>query len=212
MTSQQVIEAVERGRIIAILRGDFQQREVEIVGVLADAGITAVEMTINSVGVMEAITRLVERFGSRIAIGAGTVLSPDEVKQVADIGGSFIVSPNRNRHVIATTKQLGLASFPGCFTPSEVIEAFESGADAAKLFPAMCLGPAFVKAMRGPLPGARLVPTGGIDPEAARKYLAAGAFAVGVGSELIGADVLSPGGMDRLKARADAFVASVREK
>src|SRR3982751_4759350 len=104
MTSHQVIESVERGRIIAILRGDFQQREVEIVSVLADAGITGVEMTINSVGVMEAIARLVERFGSRIAIGAGTVLSPDEVKQVADIGGSFIVSPNRNRHVLTTTK------------------------------------------------------------------------------------------------------------
>src|SRR4051794_36167473 len=113
MTSPPVIEALERRRIIAILRGNFPQREGAVVAILVEAGITAVEITINSVGVFEAIPRLVERFGSRIAIGAGTVLSPDEVKQVADLGGSFIVSPNRNRQVIATTKQLGLASFPG---------------------------------------------------------------------------------------------------
>jgi 2-dehydro-3-deoxyphosphogluconate aldolase/(4S)-4-hydroxy-2-oxoglutarate aldolase len=162
--------------------------------------------------VAEGISRLVRTFGSRLAIGAGTVLEPDEVKRVADLGAAFIVSPNRNIRVIEMTKKLGLASFPGAFTPSEAIEACDAGADAVKLFPAMCLGPGFVKALRGPLPTMRTVPTGGVDAKTAGAYFDAGAWAVGVGSELVSSDALAPGGLDRLRGRARAFVAAISRK
>jgi Entner-Doudoroff aldolase len=210
MTSEQVLKRIEAGRIIAILRGDFGGREEEIVHVLAEAGITAVELTLNSPNALASINRLAEGFGSRIAVGAGTVLRPDEVERAAGVGARFIVSPNRNASVIETTKRLGLVSLPGCFTPSEIVEALEAGADAVKLFPAQSLGADFIKALRGPLPNVRMIPTGGVTPQAARSYIAAGAWALGVGSELVGKDAMSDEGLESLRRRARAFVEAAR--
>ena len=210
MQSDQIIERVQAGRVIAILRGDFGGREEEMASVFCEAGITAVEVTLNSPRALDSIKRLAARSGSRMAVGAGTVLTLEEVDRVADVGGQFIVSPNRDARVIAATKRRDLASFPGCFTPSEVVEAVQAGADAAKIFPAECLGPSFVKAMRGPLPQVRLIPTGGVTPEAARTYLSIGAWGVGVGSELIGKDFQSDCGLEKLGERARAFVSAVK--
>jgi Entner-Doudoroff aldolase len=210
VTCEQTIEQIEAGRIVAILRGDFGGREEEIVGVLVEAGITAVEITLNSPGAFDSIKRLAASFGSRIAVGAGTVLRPDEVERAAGAGARFIVSPNRNASVIKMTKRLGLVSLPGCFTPSEIVEALDAGADAVKLFPAQCLGLDFIKAMRGPLPNVRVVPTGGVTPEAARRYITAGAWALGVGSELIGKDVMNDKGFESLRRRAADFAEAVR--
>jgi Entner-Doudoroff aldolase len=211
MDAATVLKQVAAGRIIAILRGDYRGRETEIVSTIAAAGVTAVEVTLNSPAALTSIARLVKEFGATMAVGAGTVLSVEDVGKVADLGAGFVVSPNRNVDVIQETKSRGLASFPGCFTPSEMLEATAAGADAVKLFPAVTLGVAFVKALRGPLPEVRTIPTGGIDPAAARQYIAAGAFAVGIGSDLLGSGLFADGGMDRLSARAAAFVAAVRE-
>ena len=211
-SSEPVVARIESARVIAILRGDYREGGAEIVAALLQGGLTAVEVTLNSPGAFELIGRLAREFGGRMAVGAGTVLKTDEVRKSFDAGAKFIVSPNRNAAVIQTTKRHGLASVPGCFTPSEIVEALEAGADAAKLFPASCLGPAFVRAMRGPVANVRTVPTGGVTPELAREYRAAGAWAVGVGSELVGPDALKPGGLDRLAERAAAFVAAMRSE
>ena len=210
MDQNRIVELIEAGRIIAILRGDFGGREQEMVTVLAEVGITAVEVTLNSPGAFDSIQRIAAKFGSKIAVGAGTVLQPYDVKRAADVGAQFIVSPNRDRPVIKATKQRGLASFPGCFTPSEMVEALEMGADAVKLFPAQCLGPNFIRAMHGPLPEVRLIPTGGVTQEAARNYIAAGAWAVGVGSELVGPKMRDAGSSEELRERALAYVTAVR--
>ena len=210
MTSEQVIEQIEAGRIVAILRGDFGGREEEIVEALVESGITAVEVTLNSPGAFDSINRLAARFDSRIAVGAGTVLRPEEVERAAGAGARFIVSPNLNARVIDITKRLGLVSLPGCFTPSEILEAMGAGADAVKLFPAQSLGPDFIKAVRGPLPNVRLVPTGGVTPDAARGYIDAGAWALGVGSELFGKDVLNDDGFESLRRRASDFADAAR--
>ncbi|MGH9937334.1 MAG: bifunctional 4-hydroxy-2-oxoglutarate aldolase/2-dehydro-3-deoxy-phosphogluconate aldolase [Blastocatellia bacterium] len=210
MRSEQVIAQIEAGRLVAILRGDFGGREEEIVNALVEPGITAVEVTLNSPGAFDSIRRLAAGFGSRIAVGAGTVSRPDEVERAAGAGARFIVSPNRNAKVIEATKRLDLISLPGCFTPSEIVEALDAGADAVKLFPAQCLGPDFLKAMRGPLPNVRMIPTGGVTPEAARSYIAAGAWALGVGSELVGKDVMNDKGFETLRRRALDFVEAAR--
>ncbi len=207
----QTLKQIETGKIVAILRGDFGGREEELVAAMVEGGLTAVEVTLNSRDVFDAINRLAKRFGSEIAVGGGTVLTPNEVVRAADAGAQFIVSPNRDVAVIEQTKKLGLVSLPGCFTPSEVVEAINAGADAAKLFPANSLGPAFVKALRGPLPNIRTVPTGGVTAELARDYFAAGAWAIGAGSELIGKDWFADGGLERLGERTAAFVAAGRK-
>ena len=207
---QQTIQRIEAGKIIAILRGDFVGREEDIVAAMISGGLTAVEVTLNSRDAFAAINRLAKRFGSEMAVGAGTVLTPNEVLRAADAGAQFIVSPNRNIAVIEQTKKLDLVSLPGCFTPSEVVEAVNAGADAAKLFPATSLGPAFVKALRGPLPQIRTVPTGGVTAELAREYFAAGAWAIGAGSELIGKDLFAEGGLEKLRQRTSAFVNAIK--
>lgn len=207
---QQTIQRIEAGKIIAILRGDFVGREEDIVAAMISGGLTAVEVTLNSRDAFAAINRLAKRFGSEMAVGAGTVLTPNEVLRAADAGAQFIVSPNRDIAVIEQTKKLNLVSLPGCFTPSEVVEAVNAGADAAKLFPATSLGPAFVKALRGPLPQIRTVPTGGVTAELAREYFAAGAWAIGAGSELIGKDLFAEGGLEKLRQRTSAFVNAIK--
>lgn len=211
MNFQHIIERIEAGRIVAILRGDFGGREEEIIAALIDGGLTAVEVTLNSPNAFGSIQRLERRFGATTAIGAGTVLRTEEVEQAAGCGAQFIVSPNRNAAVIQTTKRLGLASLPGCFTPSEIVEALDAGADAIKIFPANTLGPAYLKAVRAPLGNVRFVPTGGVTPEKAREYFAAGAWAVGVGSELLSKDLWSEDNLDRLRLRALDFAAAAKE-
>src|SRR6185503_16166418 len=140
---------------------------------------------LNSTDPLRLIKTLIAEIGDRAVIGAGTVLTADDVSRVADVGARFIVSPNFNPAVVAQTRKLNLVSVPGCFTPSEVVAALEAGADAIKLFPATHMGPSYVRALRGPLNDVRLVPTGGVTPELAREYRAAGAWTIGVGSELI---------------------------
>ena len=203
------LERIHAGRIIAILRGDFQGLELEIAAVLVQAKITAIEVTLNSANAFATIERLATGVGDKVAIGAGTVLRVDEMQRASAAGARFIISPNRDVTVIEATKREGIFSIPGCYTPSEICEALKAGADAIKLFPCAGLGPAFVRAMRGPFGSIRMVPTGGVTPQTATEYMAAGAWAVGVGSELVGLDVLAIGGLDRLQTKAAAFVSAV---
>lgn len=205
MNRELTIGTIEEGRIIAILRGDFEGREEEIVSALVDGGITAVEVTLNSPDALKSIDRLARSFGSRIAVGAGTVLTVGEVVRAAGAGARFIVSPNRDTRVIAETRRLNLVSLPGCFTPSEIVEALDAGADAVKIFPADTLGPAYIRAVRAPLGAVRLVPTGGVTPEKAREYFAAGAWAVGVGSELLRREFWSGPDLEPLRQRASQY-------
>lgn len=211
MTTPSTFEQIAAGRMIAILRGDFGGRESDLVAVLHEAGFTAVEVTLNSPGALTTIGKLAAQFGSQMAIGAGTVLTAQAVEQAATAGARFIVSPNRDIAVIAATKRLGLVSLPGCFTPSEIVEALDAGADAIKIFPANTLGPTYIKAVRAPLNQARLVPTGGVTPEKTREYFAAGAWALGIGSELVGKEVWQSGNFDLLQRRAADFVCAVKE-
>jgi 2-dehydro-3-deoxyphosphogluconate aldolase/(4S)-4-hydroxy-2-oxoglutarate aldolase len=210
MALDTVMQRIAAGKVVAIFRGDFGGMETDMVAAMADAGLTAVEVTLTSTDALAAIGRVAAAFGGKLAVGAGTVTTPAEVDRCMEAGATFIVSPNRDVAVIGRTKQLGLGSFPGCFTPSEIVEAVNAGADAAKLFPASSLGPGFVKSIRGPLPHVKIMPTGGVTPEAARAYLDAGAWGVGVGSELVNKDVMTPGGLDRLRDRTAAYMAAVR--
>jgi Entner-Doudoroff aldolase len=212
------LRLIETGRIIAILRGDFGAIDEPLAAALRDGGITALELTVDSPDAFARIERLARAAGDRMASGAGTVLTRDQVARAADAGASFIVSPNRNVDVIKAAVERGLVAIPGCLTPSEIVEALDAGAQAVKLFPAQILGPAFVRAVRAPLGDVRMVPTGGVTPEAIPAYREAGAWAFGIGSELVGrgapasASVPASRGADIEKARgrARAFVGAAR--
>lgn len=207
---ERTLERIADGRIIAILRGDYRGLDLEIASVLFESGITAVEVTLNSPDAFGAIKQLTVGIGDKLSIGVGTVMTLDQVDLAAANGARFIVSPNCNLSVIAATKRHDMISIPGCFTPSEICDALEAGADAVKLFPAISLGADFVRAVRSPLGDVRMIPTGGVNPEMAHEYLAAGAWAIGVGSELVSNDVLAVGGLMRLRSKAAAFVEAAK--
>lgn len=189
--------------LVAILRGLTPAEAPAVGDALAEAGFTALEVPLNSPEPLAGIRLLRDRLGDRVLIGAGTVLSPEDVRAVAGAGGQIIVSPNADPAVIAETKRLGLLSLPGVFTPTEAFMALNAGADALKLFPAEIAGPSGLKALRAVLPAAsRLYAVGGVSPDNLGDWLAAGASGFGVGSALY-----KPG-MDarQVSERARAFM------
>lgn len=171
--------------LVAILRGITPEEAVPIAEALLGAGIDRMEVPLNSPDPVESIGRMVDALGDRAMIGAGTVLTADEVRAVHGAGGQLIVSPNVDREVIETTKALGMRSFPGVFTPTECFTALKAGADALKVFPAMLMGPDGLKAIRAVLPPETAVyMVGGVDEADFKAFHAAGATGFGLGSSL----------------------------
>lgn len=193
-------EHVRAGRLVAIVRVPSltPASAAALTGVLVDAGVRALEFTLTSNGALDAISAAVEEARGRAAVGAGTVLNERQVREVADAGGEFVVSPNVAPAVIRRANELGLTPLPGAFTATEVQLAVESGARLVKLFPAQPPGAGYLKALRGPFDHVAFVPTGGIGLDDIEGFLAAGATAVGLGSAL----VRSVDDLDGLRERA----------
>jgi 2-dehydro-3-deoxyphosphogalactonate aldolase len=172
-------------KLIAILRGVTPDQVLSVAQVLIDAGIRTLEVPLNSPEPLESIRRLSQRHAGSAVIGAGTVLSVQQVQAVAQAGAGLVLSPNMNPAVIARTRALGMVSVPGVATPTEAFAALEAGASALKLFPADVLGVASLKAWRSVMPAdVRFYAVGGIDADNAAAFLQAGAAGVGVGSSL----------------------------
>lgn len=193
--------------LVAILRG-LEPRDAEAVGeILVRAGFRLIEVPLNSPEPFDSIARLVKRFGDRAMIGAGTVLTPDEVQELADIGGTLAVSPHADPKLIKAARKAGLVSLPGILSPTEAFAAIGAGANALKLFPMEMIGVAGVKAMRAVLPrDLRLIAVGGVGPTNMREFHAAGCSGFGLGSSLFRPGVP----MATLRALAEAAVGAVR--
>lgn len=171
--------------LIAILRGISPAEALPIADVLMRAGITQFEVPMNSPDPLDSISQMVRAYGDTALIGAGTVLSCEDVAAVADVGGQLIVSPNCNPEVIQATKARNMQSWPGVFTPTEAFAALDAGADGLKLFPGSMAGPSGLAAMRAILPkGTRVFAVGGAGPENFAEWLAASADGFGIGSAI----------------------------
>ncbi len=183
--TETLYSLIDKMPLVAILRGIEPDEALPVAEALVDAGFTFMEVTLNSPGWDDSLRRINDRFGEEIVLGAGTVLEPDEVDQVQAVGGRVIISPNMRTDVIRRTKELGLLSVPGCYTPTECFDALRAGADILKIFPADTLGPPFIKAIRAVLPeGTRICPTGGVNPGNMAEFLSVGVSAMGMGSAL----------------------------
>lgn len=192
--------------LIAILRGVRPDEVVAIGEELVAAGFTLIEVPMNSPDPLDSVARLVAALGDRAMIGAGTVLTVDQVAAMRDAGGRMVISPNTNIDVIRATAAAGLVSLPGIATPSEALAAIDAGATALKLFPAEAASPAVLKAMRAILPAnLRVLPVGGIVPEGMASWSEAGAAGFGLGSALYKPGM--PAG--EVGTRARAFVAAL---
>lgn len=184
--SLDVLErGLEQARLVAIVRLVEHTNAVQIATILCDAGVSHLEFTIERPQGLDALERVVAAVGERATIGAGTVLSVTDVKNVAAVGARFIVSPDTNPAVISTAHDLGLLALPGALTPTEVAVATSAGARFIKLFPGSLGGVDYLRALRGPFPRVKFVPTGGVTVENAPSWLNAGAVAVAMGSNLV---------------------------
>ncbi|GAA4222514.1 2-dehydro-3-deoxy-6-phosphogalactonate aldolase [Sphingomonas endophytica] len=194
--------------LVAILRGLTPAEAPAVGDALVDAGFTLIEVPLNSPDPFDSIKLLVERVGDRALIGAGTVLTVEDVARVQDVGGTLIVSPNTNTDVIAATAARGMISMPGYFTPSEGFAALAAGATALKLFPADGTTPAYLKAQRAVLPKTtRMLAVGGIVPENVAEWRAAGADGFGLGSNLY-----RPGtSADAVAAEARRYLSALKD-
>lgn len=195
-------------KLIAILRGVRPEEAPGITETLIAAGIGRIEVPLNSPEPLKSIAAMAERFGGDALIGAGTVLTADEVEAVAEAGGKLIVSPNCDAEVIRRSKALGLASFPGVFTASECFAALAAGADGLKIFPAFTMGPEGLAALRAVLPADRDVyAVGGVGPDNFSQWRAAGANGFGIGTA-----IYKPGmSADEVGTQARALVAAYDE-
>ena len=206
-----ILNEIERTGVVAIVRSDSADQLVEIVEALHAGGLTCIEITMTTPGALDAIHAASKRFDGRCAIGVGTVLDCETARAAILAGARFVVAPIVDLPTLAMCRRYSVPAIPGAFTPTEIVRAWENGADIVKVFPATKLGPEFFRDMRGPLPRIKLTPTGGVSLENAGAFIRAGAVAVGVGSALISKDAVRSGDLAPLTTQAAAFLHAVAE-
>jgi len=198
--------------VVAVVRSAVSAGLLEGARALAAGGVRAIEVTMTTPGAVEAIAALAAESRGEFAVGAGTVLDADAARRVIAAGAEFIVAPNVDGEMIRTAKQAGKVVCPGALTPTEIWTAWQAGADFVKVFPVSCVGgPAYIKAIRAPLPQVRLMAVGGVEASTAASYIAAGAAAVGLGHSLINTQLIKQAAWDRITQTARQCVEAVAQ-
>jgi len=211
MTPDPITAAIERLGVVAVIRLQDPTRLRAVVDALAAGGIRALEVTMTVPGAIELIAEIAPTLPADFLIGAGTVLDAETARRAIEAGAQFVVSPIFRPAVVDEAHRLGRPAMPGCFSPTEIQQAWEAGADIVKVFPATSLGPAFFRDVRGPLPHLKLMPTGGVSIENADEWIRAGAVAVGVGSALLDPRAIAAGEYSSITEKAKRILANVQD-
>jgi len=207
--SDVIAKLIDPG-LIAVVRTNNAGQVPLVAEALLAGGIIAVEVTMTVPNALEAIRQCVARFGNEAVVGVGTILNAEQTRAAIAAGAEFVVSPITRAEIVAAAHAADRPVMLGAYTPTEAQAAHEAGADFIKLFPADKLGPAYVKALRAPLPHLRIVPTGGVDLQTAPEFLKAGCVALGVGSSLLSAEILRNNNWPELTRLAKVFVEAAR--
>lgn len=210
MSKPDQLQRVLNCGIVAVIRASSGERLAEVAEALVAGGIDVMEVTFTVPGAVQVLEKVSHRLGDRILLGAGTVLDPETARAALLAGARFVVSPGTNRNVIRLCRRYGALAFPGALTPTEVISAWEAGADIVKIFPSDVGGPKYLKALRGPLPQVRMMPTGGVDLNTAAEFLASGACALGVGGSLVSPQAVASGDLAGIESKARQFAQLIR--
>jgi 2-dehydro-3-deoxyphosphogluconate aldolase/(4S)-4-hydroxy-2-oxoglutarate aldolase len=210
MTKPEILSRLLSPGIIAILRADSSEHLLAAAEALLSGGVTAMEVTMTTPGALEVIGEVNRRFGSQILMGVGSVLDPETARLAILAGAQFVVTPVVRPEVIRVCNRYSKPIACGALTPTEALLAHDSGADFVKIFPADQFGPTYIRNILAPLPLLQVVPTGGVTPENAGDFLAAGSVALGVGSSLVSKGVLEKGDWSELTRRAQRFVDAVQ--
>jgi 2-dehydro-3-deoxyphosphogluconate aldolase / (4S)-4-hydroxy-2-oxoglutarate aldolase len=205
----EIAATIERLGVVAVIRMKDPAKLRAVFDALAEGGVRAIEVTMTVPGAVELIAQLARSLPDGVLLGAGTVIDARTAHAVVDAGARFIVSPVFRRDVVSVCLERGIAAAPGCFSPTEILDAYEMGADIIKVFPATALGPQYIKDLRAPMPQLKLMPTGGVSLDNAGDWIRAGAVAVGVGSSLLDQKAIEDGRLEVIAANARRIVASV---
>jgi 2-dehydro-3-deoxyphosphogluconate aldolase / (4S)-4-hydroxy-2-oxoglutarate aldolase len=205
----QTVRQIEQLGVVVVIRLRDPGKLRAVVDAIVAGGVRALEVTMTVPGAVDLIRGLAPTLPEGFLLGAGTVIDAGTARAVIDAGAQFVISPVFKREVIVACHERGVPVAPGCFTPTEILEAHEAGADIVKLFPATTLGPQYIKDVRAPLPQVKLMPTGGVSPENAGDWIRAGAVAVAAGSSLLDAAAIESGRFDVITANARRFVENV---
>jgi 2-dehydro-3-deoxyphosphogluconate aldolase/(4S)-4-hydroxy-2-oxoglutarate aldolase len=197
--------------VVGIIRANDSSRLVDVAKALLAGGVDCLEVTFTVPKAHRVLEQVADALGDQVLLGAGTVLDPETCRTAILSGAEFIVSPNTNLDVIAMCKRYTKLSLPGAMTPTEVVAAWQAGADFVKVFPCDVLGPAHIKALRGPLPQVRMIPTGGVTLETAADFIKAGASGLGIGSSLVEPKAIAAGDWGRIESLAKQYVEIVRK-
>jgi 2-dehydro-3-deoxyphosphogluconate aldolase/(4S)-4-hydroxy-2-oxoglutarate aldolase len=211
-TKNAILNSLIEVGVVPIIRTSSAESAIRSIEAVYEGGIRSAEITMTVPGAVQALEKLADKFGDKMLLGAGTVLDPETCRICILAGSQFIVTPNLNPATIALSRRYSKPIFPGALTPTEVVNAWEAGADAVKIFPASAMGGAkYIKALKGPLPQIDMIPTGGVNLETAADFLKAGASAVAVGSELIDAQTIKEGKYEVFVERAKQYLEVIKK-
>jgi 2-dehydro-3-deoxyphosphogluconate aldolase / (4S)-4-hydroxy-2-oxoglutarate aldolase len=211
MSKDSAISRVLNSGVVAILRAPSGEMLADVAAALCAGGVEAIEVTFTVPSAHRVLEQVVSRLGDKILLGAGTVLDPETARIALLSGAEFIVCPTVNPEVIRLCRRYDKVVMPGALTPTEVLTAWELGADIVKVFPSDFTGPAYLKALHGPLPQIRLMPTGGVNLQTAADFLRAGACALGVGSALVDPKAVAARDTARIESLGRQYVEIVRK-
>lgn len=211
MRHEQIIAAIKDIGVVPVVRTSSAETAIKAIQAVYRGGIRAAEITMTVPGAIRALEKLADEFGDKIVLGAGTVLDPETCRSCMLAGAQFFVTPALKHSTIEMAKRYSKVICPGALTPTEVLTAWEAGADFIKIFPASAVGGAkYIKALKAPFPHIEMIPTGGVSIETTPDFLRAGAAAVAAGAELIDGKTIADGNYDVFEERARRFLAAVK--
>jgi 2-dehydro-3-deoxyphosphogluconate aldolase/(4S)-4-hydroxy-2-oxoglutarate aldolase len=205
MTKTGVVDRIRASGVIAIMRASSSDQLLAAAEAALAGGVSAIEVTLTTPGALSVVQQATQQFGDAVLFGVGTVLDSESARAAIFAGAQFIVAPTLRLETIALCKRYSVPVMPGAYTPTEILAAWEAGADMVKVFPADTLGPQFIKAVKAPLPQVHLCPTGGVSIQNAADFMRAGAAAIGVGGALISNKLLEEKNFDEITQRARQF-------
>ncbi len=209
MDHSQRLDLIRRTGVIAIMRAKSSDQLLAAAEAIREGGVRAIEVTMTTPGALTVIERAAGKYGQDVLFGAGTVLDAESARSAILVGAEFIVAPTFSPAVVALCRRYSIPVFPGAYTSTEILTAWEAGADMVKVFPASVGGPALIKALKAPLPQIELVPVGGVEIDNTAEFIRAGSAAVGVGNALIDQKLLDARDFATLTERARRFIAEV---
>src|SRR5579872_6455770 len=210
MTAKQILEFITAAGIVPVVRAASAEHAIQAVEALYNGGVRSAEITMTVPGAIRALEKVADQFGDKLVLGAGTVLDPETARACMLAGAEFFVTPSLKASTIEVAKRYSKVICPGALTPTEVVTAWEAGADIVKIFPCGNVGGAkYIKALRGPFPQIEMIPTGGVNLETAGDFLKAGACAIAVGGELVDAKSIAEGRYEVIEERARQYLAIV---